>query len=141
MVDYFPLLLHFLISLIKLILWLKFFYKQKAGRGHGWGGGGRARGSCSISLALGSVEGERPVMANLNLGTSGFPDASVTGGGWGTGRQSGSVDVSSSLASSRSATYLLHNLGQVPCPFFKPRIIIADALERVLSELNEVNVG
>lgn len=79
-------------------------------------------------------------MANLNLGTSGFPDESVIGG-WGTGRQSGSVDVSSSLASSRSATYLLHNLGQVPCPFFKPRIIIADALERVLSELNEVNVG
>ena len=33
--DCFYLLLHFLISLIKLILWLKFFHKQKAGREHG----------------------------------------------------------------------------------------------------------
>ena len=27
--DYFSLLLHFLTSMIKLILWLKFFYRQK----------------------------------------------------------------------------------------------------------------
>ena len=33
--EYFPLFLHFLTSLIKLILWLKFFHRQKAGRGHG----------------------------------------------------------------------------------------------------------
>ena len=37
--DYFSLLLRFLTSLIKLILWLKFFHKWKAGRGHGGGGG------------------------------------------------------------------------------------------------------
>ena len=35
--DCFPLLLYFLISLIKLILWLKCFYRQKTGGGH-WGG-------------------------------------------------------------------------------------------------------
>ena len=35
LLDCFPLFLHFLISLIKLILWLKFFHRQKAGRGHG----------------------------------------------------------------------------------------------------------
>lgn len=33
--DYFSLLLHFLTSLVKLILWLKFFERQKAGGGHG----------------------------------------------------------------------------------------------------------
>ena len=33
--DCFPLLLHFLTSLIEVILWLKFFYRQKAGKGHG----------------------------------------------------------------------------------------------------------
>ena len=39
--ECFPLFLHFLSSLIKLILWLKFFHRQKAGRGHGvgWAGG------------------------------------------------------------------------------------------------------
>ena len=31
----FPFFLHFLTSLIKLILWLKFFHRRKAGRGHG----------------------------------------------------------------------------------------------------------
>ena len=35
--DCFPFFLLFLSSLIKFILWLKFFYRQKAGRGHGWG--------------------------------------------------------------------------------------------------------
>ena len=41
--DYFVLLdcflffLPFLTSLMKFILWLKFFYRQKAGGGHGWG--------------------------------------------------------------------------------------------------------
>ena len=34
--SYFPFFLYFLTSLVKLILWLKFFYGQKAGRGHGW---------------------------------------------------------------------------------------------------------
>ena len=33
----FPLHLHFLTSLIKCILWLKFFYRQKPGRRHGGG--------------------------------------------------------------------------------------------------------
>ena len=33
--DRFPLFLHFLTSLIKLIFWLKFFHRQKAGRGLG----------------------------------------------------------------------------------------------------------
>ena len=33
----FPLLLCFLTSLVKFILWLKFFYRQKSGRGHGSG--------------------------------------------------------------------------------------------------------
>ena len=41
LLDCFPLFLHFLTSLIKLILWLKFFHRQKAGGGHGgqgpWG--------------------------------------------------------------------------------------------------------
>ena len=31
----FPFVLHFLTSLIKLILWLKLFHRQKAGRGYG----------------------------------------------------------------------------------------------------------
>ena len=35
LLDCFPLFLHFLTSLIKLILWLKFFHRQKAGGGHG----------------------------------------------------------------------------------------------------------
>ena len=35
MLDYFPSFLRFLTALIKLILWLKFFYRQEAGRGHG----------------------------------------------------------------------------------------------------------
>ena len=44
------LFLHFLTSLIKLLLWLKFFHRQKAGRGHGVGWtGGRTIRSCSIS--------------------------------------------------------------------------------------------
>ena len=34
LLDSFPLFLHFLTSLIKLILWLKFSHRQKAGRGH-----------------------------------------------------------------------------------------------------------
>ena len=33
--DCFPLFLHFLTSVTKLILWRKFFHRQKAGRGHG----------------------------------------------------------------------------------------------------------
>ena len=37
MFECFPSFLHFLTSLIKLILWLKFFYRQKAGGGHGEG--------------------------------------------------------------------------------------------------------
>ena len=45
--DCFPLLMYFLSSLIKLILWLKVFYRQKAGRKHG---GRRPIGSCSFSL-------------------------------------------------------------------------------------------
>ena len=36
--DYFPSLLHFLNSLIKFVLWLKFSYKQEAGGGLGGGG-------------------------------------------------------------------------------------------------------
>ena len=36
--DYFPSLLHFLNSLIKFVLRLKFFYKQEAGGGLGGGG-------------------------------------------------------------------------------------------------------
>ena len=32
--DCFPLFVHFLTSLIQLILWLRFFHRQKAGRGH-----------------------------------------------------------------------------------------------------------
>ena len=48
--DCFPLLLHFLTLLIKLILCLKFFYRQKAGGGHGGQGvGGRTIGPCSTS--------------------------------------------------------------------------------------------
>ena len=39
LLDCFPLFLHFLTSLIKLILWLKFFHRQKAGWGHGGRGG------------------------------------------------------------------------------------------------------
>ena len=38
----------FFTSLITLILWLKFFYRQKTGGGHGRGG--RTTGSCSISV-------------------------------------------------------------------------------------------
>ena len=45
--DCFALLLHFLTSLIKLILRLKFFYRQKAGGGHG--GVARTTGSFSVS--------------------------------------------------------------------------------------------
>ena len=41
--------LHFLTSLIKLILWLKFFHGQNAGRGHE---GARTMGSSSISFLL-----------------------------------------------------------------------------------------
>ena len=33
--SYFPLLLYFLASLFRLILWLKFLHRQKAGRGYG----------------------------------------------------------------------------------------------------------
>ena len=51
--DSFSLLLYFLISLIKVILWLKFFYRQKAG-GHA---GGRIRGPCSISPAAAPANG------------------------------------------------------------------------------------
>ena len=41
-------LFSFLTSLIKFILWLKFFYKQKAGEGHGWESIlGRPIASCS----------------------------------------------------------------------------------------------
>ena len=46
--DCFPLLLYFFTSLIKLILCLKFFYRQKADGGHGRGGW--TIRSCSISL-------------------------------------------------------------------------------------------
>ena len=42
--DCFPLFLHFLISLIKLLLWLKFFHRQEAGWGHGRGLGGGGLG-------------------------------------------------------------------------------------------------
>ena len=41
--------LHLLTSLIKLIVWQKFFHRQKAGRGYGVGGLVRAIGSCSVS--------------------------------------------------------------------------------------------
>ena len=37
LLNCFPLFLHFLASLIKLTLWLKFFHRQKAGRGRGMG--------------------------------------------------------------------------------------------------------
>ena len=47
------LLLHFLISLIKLILWLKFFCRQKAARGHGRGG---TMGSWSVPSRGGTGE-------------------------------------------------------------------------------------
>ena len=33
--DDFPLFLHFLTSLLKFILWLKFFHRRKAGKGRG----------------------------------------------------------------------------------------------------------
>ena len=46
--DCFSLLLHFLTSLIKRTLWLKFFHRQKAGGGHG--GHGPYIGSCSVSV-------------------------------------------------------------------------------------------
>ena len=56
--DYFPLFPHFLISLIKFILWLKCFYRQKAGEGQeqGQAGGGclfwKGRiGPCSITVS------------------------------------------------------------------------------------------
>ena len=55
--DYFPLFLHFLISLIKFILWQKFFYRQKAGEGHEQGQGGGMSvleshiGPCSITVS------------------------------------------------------------------------------------------
>ena len=46
--------LYFLTSLIKLILWLKFLYRQKAGKdiGGGKGGGVRTIASCSVSVTL-----------------------------------------------------------------------------------------
>ena len=44
--DCFPLILHVLTSLVKRILWLKFFHRQNVGRGQE---GGRTRGTCSIS--------------------------------------------------------------------------------------------
>ena len=52
----FPLLLHVFTSLIKHILWLKFFCRQEAGGGHGCGVGvgspTRTIGFCSISDVL-----------------------------------------------------------------------------------------
>ena len=47
LLDCFPLFLRFLNSLIKLILWLKFFHRQKQGGG---GGGGVGEGSCPVSV-------------------------------------------------------------------------------------------
>ena len=47
----FPLFLHFLSSLIKVILWLMFLHRQKADRGHGEVGA-KAIGTCSISLSF-----------------------------------------------------------------------------------------
>ena len=49
--DCFPLFLHFLTSLINLILWLRFLHRQNAGRGHG-ASGGRTIGPCSVSQSL-----------------------------------------------------------------------------------------
>ena len=49
--DCFPLFLHFLSSLIKLILWIMFFHRQKADRKHGEVGA-RVIGTCSVSLSL-----------------------------------------------------------------------------------------
>ena len=50
--DCFPLFLHFPTSMIKPILWLKFFCRQKAGWGcWGWGGARIIR-FCSISVSL-----------------------------------------------------------------------------------------
>ena len=50
LLNCFPLFLHFLASLIKLILWLKFFHRQKAGRG--WGVGKDHRVLPGFILAL-----------------------------------------------------------------------------------------
>ena len=47
--DCFPLYLYVLTSLIRLILWQRFFHRQKSGRGHGGQG---SIGSCSISASL-----------------------------------------------------------------------------------------
>ena len=49
--DCFPLFLHFLSSLIKVILWLMFLHRQKADRGHGEVGA-KAIETCSVSLSL-----------------------------------------------------------------------------------------
>ena len=51
--DCFPLFLHFLVSPIKLTLWLKCFHRQKAGWGHRVGRWGRTLRSCSISVPQG----------------------------------------------------------------------------------------
>ena len=48
LIDCFPLSLHFLTSLIKLTVWLKFF--RKLGRGHC--GDGRTTGCCTASIPL-----------------------------------------------------------------------------------------
>ena len=54
LLDCFSFFLHFLTSLIKFILWLKFFYRQKAGGGHGVQGlfWEVPIGSCSVTKPL-----------------------------------------------------------------------------------------
>ena len=47
--DCFALVLHFLTSLIKLILWLKFFHRQNANREHGGEG---PQGPATFHLGL-----------------------------------------------------------------------------------------
>ena len=61
--DYFPLFLHFLTSLLKFILWLKLFHRQKAGRGHG-GGWGRRGEDHTVLLHFMANEN----FANLEMG-------------------------------------------------------------------------
>ena len=50
--DYFPLFLHVLITLIKLIFWLKFFPRKRQAEDMGAGAGERTAGSCLVSGPL-----------------------------------------------------------------------------------------
>ena len=50
--DDFPVFLHFLTSLLKFILWLKFFHRRKAGRVHeGVGREGHEAGDTGVLIA------------------------------------------------------------------------------------------